>query len=177
LGFSPSGGGGSRPAHILERSTSTQSPDELRFSLSHFRPGRANQKPTGRKSAPMLCCVDVRFVNAIQSLAMVAAASRRTINITTGLASGAAAAPIAGRPSPSSRYFPSLTHTTASRLDVSPCGGALRTTAPGKKRHPRSRILIVCLIRPRCGAGRAAWTLYNRLDPFSAKRSPALRVG
>jgi len=134
-----------------------QSPDALRFSLSHFAAGRASWKPTGPKSAPTSSCGDVPFVNGIRSLAMDAAASRRTMRITTGSRSAVAAALIAGKRSPSFRPSRSPTRTTASWLAVRPCGGASRSTAPGKKQHLRLKTPIACPIPPRSAAGLAAW--------------------
>jgi len=95
------------------------------------------------------------------------------MNITIGLASVAVAAPVAGRLSPSCRVFHSLTRSTVCWLAVRRCGGALWSTAPGKKRLLHSKTLTACRIPPRFVAGRAAWTVPNRPFPFSAKRSLA----
>ena len=130
-----------------------QSLNELRFFLSHFPPRRTSSKPTGPRSAPTLSCDDVLFVSAIQSSAMGAAASRRTINITTGLGSGAATALVATRPSLSSRRFLCLTRTIACWLVAKPCGGAWRSTALGKRRRLRSKTRIACPTPPRSAAG------------------------
>jgi len=130
-----------------------QSLNELRFFLSHFPPRRTSSKPTGPRSAPTLSCDDVLFVSAIQSSAMGAAASRRTINITTGLGSGAATALVATRPSLSSHRFLSLTRTIACWLVAKPCGGAWRSTALGKRRRLRSKTRIACPTPPRSAAG------------------------
>jgi len=144
---------GSASGSDLGGSTPGQSPDELRFFLSHFPPRRTSSKPTGPRSAPTLSCGDVLSVSAIQSLAMGAAASRRTINITTGLGSGAATALGATRPSLSSRRFLCLTRTIACWLVAKPCGGALRSTALGKRRRLRSKTRIACPTPPRSAAG------------------------
>jgi hypothetical protein len=116
-------------------------------------------------------------VNAIRSSVTDAVASRRTTNTTTRLASGAAAAPVAGRPSPSCRVFHSPTRSTACWLAVRRCGGALWSTAPGNRPRLRSKTLTACLIPPRSAAGRAAWTAPNQPFPSSAKHSPAWLTG
>ena len=99
------------------------------------------------------------------------------MNITTGLAFVVAAAPVAGKPSPSFHCFLSLTPITACRLVARHCGGALRSIAPGKRQCLRSKILIACPILPHFAAGPTDWTAPNRLFPFSAKRSPAWLTG
>jgi hypothetical protein len=99
------------------------------------------------------------------------------MSITTGLASGAVAAPVAGKPSPSCRYFLFLTRTTVCWRVVRRCGGVLRSIAPGKRQCLRSKILIACPIPPHFAAGPRDWTAPNRLFPFSAKRSPAWLTG
>jgi hypothetical protein len=144
---------GSASGSDLGGSTPGQSLDELRFFLSHFPPRRTSSKPTGPRSAPTLSCGDVLCVRAIQSSAMGAAASRRTINITTGLGSGAATVLVATRPSLSSRPFLSLTRTIACWLVAKPCGGALRSIALGKRRRLRSKTRIACPTPPQSGAG------------------------
>ena len=154
-----------------------QSPDDIRFCLSHFPLRRRESKLTGPKSARKLSRGDALFVNAIRSSATAAAASRPTMSLTTGSGSGAVAAPIAGRPSPSSRCFLSLTRTTACWLAVRPCDGASWSTGPGKRRRPRSKTPIVCPIPPPSAAGRAAWTAPNQRLRFGAKRSPASLIG
>ncbi len=154
-----------------------QSSNELRFCLSHFPSRRTSSKRSGPRVAPKLSCGDAPLVNAIPSSAMDAAASRPMMSITTGLASVAVTAPVAGRPSPSCRGFRSLTRITACWLAVRRCGGALWSTAPGKRQRLRSKTLTVCPIPPRSAAGRAAWTAPNRPFPFSAKRSPAWLTG
>jgi len=79
---------------------------------------------------------------------MDAAASRRTMSITTGLGSVAGAATVAGRPSPSCRRFRPLTRTTACWLVPRHCGGVLSSTALGKRQRLRSETLIACPILP-----------------------------
>ena len=172
-----SGGRSSASGSDLGRSTPGQSSNEVRFSLSHFPPRRTSSKRIGPRAAPRSFCGNVPFVNMIRSSATDAAASRRTMSITTGLASVAVAAPVAGRPSPSCRVFLSLTRITACWLAVRHCGGALWSTAPGKRRRLHSKTLIACPIPPRFAAGRAAWTAPNRPFPFSAKRSLAWLTG
>jgi hypothetical protein len=81
---------------------------------------------------------------------------KQAINITTGLASGAATAPAAVRALLSSRRFLSLTPTIACWLVAKPCGGALRSTALGKRRRLRSRTLMASPIPPHSAAGPAA---------------------
>ena len=90
---------GSASSSDLGRSTPGGSPRELRFSLSHFLPRHTSSKPTGLATARTSCCGDARFVNVIPSSATVGGASRRTMNITTGLGSDAAFALLAGRAS------------------------------------------------------------------------------
>jgi hypothetical protein len=175
--FRSSGGGARFRRRSLARSMPEQSPDELRFFLSHFPPRRTSWKPTGPETATRSSCGDARFVNATRSSATGAAASRPTMSIMTGLGSGAVAAPIVGRPSPSCRCFRSLTATTACWLVARPCDGALWSTAPGKRRRPRSKTPIVCPIPPHSAAGLATWTPPSQLVPFYAKRSPASLVG
>ena len=158
---------GSASGSDLGGSTPGQSLDELRFFLSHFPPRRTSSKPTGPRSAPPLSCGDVLFVSAIQSSAMGAAASRRTINITTGLGSGAVTALGATRPSLSSRRFLCLTRTIACWLVAKPCGGAWRSTALGKRRR-----LISGPHQLKGGANRAAAT---GVIPFADGSPPGLR--
>ena len=121
----------------LGGSTPGGSPPEQRFSLSHFLPRRTSSKPTGLATARTSCCGDARFVNAIRSSATVAGASRRTMNITTGLGSAAAFVLVAGRPSPFCRRFPFLTPTTACWLAPRRSADTLWSTARGKWRRPR----------------------------------------
>jgi len=168
---------GSASGSDLGGSTPGQSLDKLRFFLSHFLPRRTSSKPTGPRSAPTLSCGDVLSVSAIQSSAMGAAASRRTINITTGLGSGAVTALIATRPSLSSRRFLCLTRTIAGWPVAKPCGGALRSIALGKRRRLRSKTRIACPTPPHSAAGPRAWTPLKQPVPFSAKRSPASLLG
>ena len=168
---------GSASGSDLGGSTPGQSPHELRFFLSHFPPRRTSSKPTGPRSAPPLSCGDVLSVSAIQSSAMGAAASRRTINITTGLGSGAVTALGATRPSLSSRRFLCLTRTIACWLVAKPCGGAWRSTALGKRRRLRSKTPIAYPTPPRSAAGPRAWTPLQQPVPFYAKRSLASLIG
>ncbi len=84
---------GSASGSDIGRSTPGQSPNELRFSLFHFLPRRTSLKPTGRETTTRSSCDNAPFVNAIRSSATDAAASRRTMNATTGTGSGAVAAP------------------------------------------------------------------------------------
>ena len=154
-----------------------QSSNELRFFLSHFPSPRTSSKRIGPRVAPRSFCGDVPLVNTIRSSATDAAASRRTMNITTGLAFVVVAAPVAGKPSPSFHCFLSLTPITACWLVARHCGGALRSIAPGKRQCLRSKILIACPILPHFAAGPTDWTAPNRLFPFSAKRSPAWLTG
>jgi hypothetical protein len=168
-----SGGGSSASGSDLGRSTPWQSSNELRFFLSHFSSPRTSSKRSGPRAAPRSFCGDVPLVNTIRSSAMDAAASRHTMSITTGLASVAVAAPVAGGPSPSSRVFRSLTRTTVCWLAVRRCGGALWSTAPGKRPRLCSKTRITCPILPHFAAGPTDWTAPNRLFPFSTKRSPA----
>jgi hypothetical protein len=116
-------------------------------------------------------------VSAIRSPVTDDAASRPTMSITTGSQSVAVTVGVAGRRSPFYRRFPSLTPTTAWWLVAKPCGGALRNTAPGKRRRLRSKTLIACPIPPPSAAGPAAWTPRNRLVPSCAKHSPASPIG
>jgi len=154
-----------------------QSPDELRFCLSHFPSLHTSSKRIGRRAAPKSFCGDVPLVNAIRSSATDAAVSRRTMNTTIGSGSGAAAAPVAGRPSHFFRCFRSLTRTTVCWRAARLCGGALWSIVPGKRRRLRSKILIACLIPPRSVAGPTDWTALNRLFPFSVKRLPVSFTG
>ena len=121
----------------LGRSTPGGSPHELRFSLSHFLPRRTSSKLTGLATARTSCCGDARFANGIPSLATVAAASRRTMNITTGLGFDAAFALVAGRPSPCFPCSLPPTRTTACWLALRRSADTLWSTARGKRRRPR----------------------------------------
>jgi hypothetical protein len=154
-----------------------QSPNELRFCLSHFPSRRTSSKRSGPRVAPKLSCGDAPLVNAIPSSAMDAAASRPMMSITTGSASVAVGAPVAGRPSPFFHCFLSLTPTTACWRAVRHYNGALWSTIPGKRPRLRSKILIGCPIPPRSAAGPTDWTAPNRLIPFSAKRSSVSLTG
>jgi hypothetical protein len=168
---------GSASGSGLGRSTLGQSPDEPRFFLSHFPPRRTSSKPIGPATARRSFCGDALFANAIRSSVTDAAASRRTMNITTGLRSGAASATVAGRPSPSCPCFLFPTRITVCWLAFRRCGDACWNTALGKRRRPRSRIPIGRPIPPPSAAGRAAWTALNRQLPFCAKRLPAWLMG
>ena len=68
----------------------------LRFFLSHFPTGRASRKLPG-PTGPRSCCADARFAIATRSSATVAVASRLTMNIMTGLRSGAASVTVVAR--------------------------------------------------------------------------------
>ena len=157
--FSSEGGGSAEGSDLGKVAARGRSPDELRFFLSHFPPPCTSSKPTGPQTAPRSSCGAAPCVSAIRSSAMAAAASRRTTNITTGSGSGGVAVLIAGRPSPFCRCFLCLTPTTACWLAVRRYGGVGRSTAPGKRRHPRSTTPIASPIPPRSAAGPAAWTL------------------
>ena len=161
----------------LGGSTPAQSPYEPRFFLSHFLPRSTSSKPIGLARPKGLCYADVRFANAIPSSVTVAVASRRTMNITIGLESGAAFATVAGRPSPSFRRFLSLTPTTACWLAARRSGDTLRSTTPGKMRRPRSGTPIGCPILPPFAGSRAAWTASNQRLPFGAKPAPVWPIG
>ena len=124
------------PAQILARSTPEQSPDELRFFLSHFLSRRASWSLIGPRSAPTSSCGDAPFVSAIRSLATDAAASRPTMSITTGLGSDAAFARIVGRPSPCFPCSLSPTPITACWPGLRRSGDTLSSTARGKRRRP-----------------------------------------
>ena len=149
-----------------------QSSKEVRFCLSHFASRLTSSKRIGPRAAPKSSCGDARFASAIRSSAMDTAANRRTMNTTIGSGSGAVAVPVARKPSPFSRCFLSPTRTTVCWHAVRPCGGALWSTAPGKKQRLRSKTLTACLIPPHFAAGPTAWTAPNRHFPFSIKRSP-----
>jgi hypothetical protein len=154
-----------------------QSPNTLRFCLSHFPSRRTSSKRIGPQAAPRSFCGDAPFVKVIRSSATDVASSRRTMNTTTGSASVVVAAPVAGGPSPSSRCFLSLTRTTVCWRAVGHCGGALWNTALGKRPRLRSKTLIAYLILPHFAAGPTDWTAPNRHFPFSTKRSPAWLTG
>jgi hypothetical protein len=145
LGFFSSGGGLCFRLRSWQVNAGEQ-PHELRFSLSHFLRRQTRAKRNGLATAARSCCGDARSASAIRSSAMDAAASRPTISITIGLASGVVAAPIAGRRSPSCRGFHSLPPITVCWRVVRPCGGALSSTAPGKRQCPRLRVRTGCPI-------------------------------
>src|SRR5260370_11251004 len=73
-----------------------QSPNTLRFCLSHFPCRRTSSKRIGPQAAPRSFCGDVPLVNTIRSSATDAASNRRTMNTTTGSGSVAVAAPVSG---------------------------------------------------------------------------------
>ena len=112
----------------------------LRFSLSHFPMGRATRQLPGPQNGPPSYCDDARFVIATRSLATAAGASRLTMNIMTGLRSGAASVTVVARPSPSCRLFLSPTHTTVCWLAVRHCGSTLWKTARWNPQRPPSSI-------------------------------------
>jgi len=124
--------------------------------LSHPLTRRASWSLIGPWSAPTSSCGDAPFVSAVRSLATDDAASRRTTSITTGFRSVAVTAVVAGRRSPFCPRFPYLTPTTACWLGLRPCGGALRSTAPAKRRL-RSKILIACPIPLEACPERSFW--------------------
>ena len=154
-----------------------QSPNDLRFCLSHFPSRRTSSKRIGRRTAPKSSCGDARFVSAIRSSATDAAASKRMMNTTIGSGFGAVAVPVAERPSPSYRCFLSLTRSTACWFAVRHCVGDLWSTAPGKKRLLHSKTLTACPIPLRSVAGPTDWTAPNRLFPFSVKHSRVSLTG
>ena len=121
----------------LGGSTPGGGPHELRFFLSHFLPRQTRSKPIGTGTSTTPCCGDARFANAIPSSVTVAVASRRTMNITTGLGSDAAFARAVERPSPCFPCSRCLTPTTACWLGVRHSGDTSWSTARGKKRRRR----------------------------------------
>jgi len=146
--------------------------------LTVTRPGEVAKDPLrdrtssiriGPKSAPTSSCDDVPFVSAIRSPVTDDAASRHTTHTTTGSQSVEVSAGVAGKPSPFCRRFPCLTPTKACWLVVGPCDGALRSTAPGKRRRLHSKIRIAYLVPPPSAAGPTAWPRHNRLDPSCAR--------
>src|SRR5262249_25898972 len=175
VGIVLGGGGAPLPAQVLAGQLEADS-DEVRFSLSHFPSRRTSSKLIGPQAVARPLCGDAPFVNAIRSSVTDAGASRRTMRTTTGLASVAVAAPVAGRPSPSYRGFRSLTRVTACWRVVRPYGGVWWSTAPGKRRRLHSKTLIGCPIPPPSVAGPTAWTPSSQRLPFCAKRSPALLI-
>ena len=168
-----SGEGALLPVQILAGQRRWQSPNELRFCLSHFLRCRTSLKLIGPETATR-SCGDALHVNGIRSSATAAAASRRTMSITIGLASVAVAARFAGRPSLSYHCFLSLTRITVYWRAVRHCDGALWNTAPGKKRCLHSKTLTACPMHLQSAAGRSAWTALDWLFRFCAKRWLAL---
>ena len=154
-----------------------QSSNKIRFSLSHFPCRCTSWKPIGRPVVPGPFCGNAPFVSTIRSSAMDAAASRHTTSITTGLTSAVAAAPIAGRPSPSCRGFHFRTPITACWLVARHCGGTLWSTTPGNRPRLCSKTQTACPIPPRSDVGRSAWIAPNRGFPFTSKRSLASLSG
>ena len=128
---------GSASGSDLGRSTPGGSPHELRFSLSHFLPRHTSWKPTGLATARGSCCGDARLANVIPSSATVVGASRRTMNITIGLASDAAFALVAEGPSLSFPCSLSPTPTTACWLALKRSADTLWSTVRGKRRRLR----------------------------------------
>ncbi len=100
---------GSASGSDLGQVTARAEPPLLRFSLSHFPPSRSTRKLIGPQIVPMSFCAGARFVNVIRSLVTVAAASKLTMNIMTGLRSGAVSATVAAGPLRSS--LSSLCHS------------------------------------------------------------------
>jgi hypothetical protein len=155
---------------ILAGRSQRRNPCEIRSSLSQFPLGRTVLRPTGQTAATRSFYADARFVSGIRSLVTDGVASRPTTSITTGFGSIAAAAPVVGRPSLSFRCFLFPIRITACWRAARRCGGALWSTARGR-RHCRSfKTLTDCLILPRPAAGRAAWTRPSWLIPFSVRR-------
>ena len=154
-----------------------RSPYEARFFLSHFLPRQTRSKPIGLVMTRRSCCGDARFANVTPSSVTVAAASRRTMNITTGLGSGAAFAQVVARPSPYFPCFLSPTPITAYWLGLRRCGDTSWSTVRGKRQRPRLRTPIGCPIPRPSAVGRSAWTAPNHPLPFDAQRSPAWRIG
>ena len=142
LGFS-SGGRAPLPAQILGRSTPEQSPDELRFFLSHFPLRHTSSKLTGPTAPTRSSCAAAQFASAIRSRVTDAVASRRTISVTTGSRSGAVAAQVAGRPLPSSRRFRSLIRVFSCRLWTIPRRQGHRLDPPyhGPEESPREAVV------------------------------------
>lgn len=171
-----SGGGALLPVQILAGQRRWQSPNELRFFLSHFLRCRTSSKLIGPETATR-SCGDALHVNGIRLSAMAAAASRRTMSITIGLASVAVAAQFAGRPSLSSHCFLSLTRITPCWRAVRHCDGAWWNAAPGKTRCLHSKTLTACPMLLQSAAGRAAWIALNWLFRSCAKRWLALLTG
>lgn len=171
-----SGEGALLPVQILAGQRRGQSPDELRFFLSHFLRRRTSLKRIGPETATSSCGAALH-VNGIRSSATAAAASRHTMSITIGLASVAVAAQFAGRLSLSSLCFLCLTRITACWHAVRHCDGALWNSAPGKKRCLHSKTLTACRLLLQSVAGRAEWTALNWLFRFCAKRWLALLTG
>jgi hypothetical protein len=132
-----------------------QSPNELRFFLSHFLDRPTSLKLTGLETVTRSSCANARSVCVIPSSVTDAAVSRRMMNITTGLGYVAVTVLVVARPSPSFRSFLCLTRITACWQGCRHYNGALGSTAPGNKPRLRSRIAIVCLIPPQSAAGRA----------------------
>lgn len=171
-----SGEGALLPVQILAGQRRWQSPNELRFFLSHFLRCRTSSKLIGPETATR-SCGDARHVNGIRSSATAAAASRRTMSITIGLASVAVAAQFAGRPSLSSHCFLFLTRITPCWRALRHCDGAGWNSAPGKTRCQHSKTLIACPMLLPFAAGRAAWIALNWLFRSCAKRWLALLPG
>jgi len=157
---------------ILAGRSQRRNPCEIRSSLSQFPWRRTGLRPTGQKTATRSFYADARFANGIRSLVTDGAASRPTTSITTGFRSIAAAAPVVGRPSLSFRCFLFPIRITACWRAARHCGGALWSTARGRRHCPSFKTLIDCLILPLSAAGRAAWTRPSWLIPLSVRPSP-----
>ena len=160
------------PAQVLAGLCPSRAPFNYDYICPTFRPSVQDRNRLGRRVRRDYLCGDALIAATIRSSVTDAVASRRTMNITTGLRSGAVFATVAGRHLRSCRCFLSLTRITACWLVVRHCGGAWWRVAAGKRQHLRSRIRIVCPIHPRSAAGPMDWTDCNRQPPFCAKRLP-----
>ena len=127
----------------------------MRYDLLYptFRPAGQARNRLGCKLCRRSFCGNAPFVKtrirlAINGYPQNAAASRRTISITTGFGNSVAvAAPVAY----TFTFLPgfrSLTRATAYWLVVRHGGGVWWSTAPGKRQGLRSKTLIGCPIPP-----------------------------
>jgi hypothetical protein len=162
---------------ILAGRSQRRNPCEVRSSLSQSPSRCTSLQPAGRKTATGSFYASARFVNEIRLLVTAAAANRHTTSITTGFGSIAAAAPIAGRPSPSFRCSLFLTRISVCWRAARHCGGVLWSTVRGRRHCRRSRTPIACPIPPLSAVGRAVWTVLSRHFLFSTRPSPAWLTG